>query len=481
MILPCHSNPCQHDGECSNIGTTDYNCACSLTEYSGDNCETGLISISTIPTIYSNQSSVEIEITARPEEYITITLVASESLEISPSNVTLDAAVTMGVFEISSLEPGQYIITYVITGSSASDYEVPQSIVVLVLDPDSVQVSNRYFTQLGLDIGELRPGCCAANSLSYQCPSSAASFPSTCSWSLQGTTHYASNGIVYASGSAVELPLSIAGSKISVSQDNVESSILDASLPCTACSSSVRSCYHFDFTPSDVFDLLQSRSLAQTYLSNIKTFLPTWLNFLVNTTAHINDTIFSQFDYTTSLAVGNDVNNIVGCEGLDIEDEGLYSVFRFDGNLIGQVESNQRGRDLSDDPICFAVNLCQGPEAPVHLTIPTSSLDAINSFNQIQPYTSTGWQFVFREATVSKARVPSSYSFPDTIRYWNGNAWFSPSDQEFDLRLEATMKSQLTSRQLWINYMFDGDLYHQYSPQDQQVRRTCFINLMTFT
>ena len=473
MILPCHSNPCQHGGVCTNIGTDGYRCDCSGTYYSGDNCETGVISISTIPIIYSNQSSVEIEITASPSESITITLVASDSLDISPSNITLTIPST-AVFEISSLEPGQYIITYTVTGPSADDYEDSQSFVVLVLEPESVQQPNRYFTQLGLDVGELRPGCCETASLSYQCPSSAAaSFPSTCSWSLQGTSHYASNGIVYVSGSDVELPLSIAGTKVSVSADNVDSSLLDSSLPCSACSSTVRSCYHFDFTPSDVFDLLQSRSLAQTYLRNIKTFLPSWLDFAINTTAHINDTSFSLLDYTTTLAVGSDVNNIVGCEGLDVENEGLYSVFRYDGHLIGQVESNKRGHELSEeDPICFAVNLCRGPDAPVHITIPTSTLNAVTSLNQIQPYTSTGWQFVFREATVSNVRVPSLYSFPNTIRYWNGNTWFTPSNQDFDLRLEATMNSQLTSRRLWINYMFDGDVFHQYNPQNQQVRYT---------
>ena len=454
---------------CTNIGTDAYKCDCSGSLYTGDNCDRGIVRFSSTPVITTNRSAV-VEITAHPDDAITVTLISSDNLDIMPGNVTIDKNDPNAQFEILSTEAGQFILTYAITGPSATDFDTSQSHMVLVVEQSSAHTQNMYFNEVGTDVGVLQPGCCTADTLTYQCSSSsAASFPSTCTWSSQDVMNYLSSGIVFVSGSTVQLPISIAGARISLSPDGVQNSLLAGPLACTECPSrDVASCYHYDFTPNDIFDFLQSRALAQTYLSHIQTFLPSWLSLMANSNSPTNTTSFSLLDYMTSLAVGQDVNHLKGCEGLNVANDGLYTVLRYYGSLTGQVQSVMREHMLTEeaDPICFAVNLCHGHGAPVHISIPTVTSDTISSLDQLQSLTSIGWQFTFREATTSNIRVPVWFN---ATQFWNGNAWFTARNQDFDLRLETSINSQLTSTHLWINYQSTGELFHQYQPQSEQV------------
>ena len=119
-------------------------------------------------------------------------------------------------------------------------------------------------------------------------------------------------------------------------------------------------------------------------------------------------------------------------------------------------------------PICIAIDICQGSLAPVHLGIPTSSQESIQEFPQFQKYIEKGWKFGFYEALVSSSGI--TYDTSILNDYWSGSANFIPNVPTFDLRLETSLNAQLsTTPNLWLNFSFMGDLYHQSSPSDQEV------------
>ena len=471
-IPPCHPNPCKHSGSCTEVSISSYRCDCSGTLYKGDNCETAIVHLPSIPFLTVNMTSSVFQIIARPENYIIITFMTSDLVEVSPPNVTIYKEFPVANIEITGLKSGRFPITYTITGPSASDFDEPQTFYILVLEPTDTHTPNKYFTQLGLQVGLLAPGCCMSSGLSYQCSSSplTASFTSTCTWSPQGPGDYLSNGIIFVNVGPLQLPLSIAGADISVSPQLVQNTLPDGHLDCTDCQNSGQSCYHYDFTTRDILDLLSSRALGNTYLNRVRVLLPAWLRFAISGTPLTPNVTFSLLDYSTTLALGGSVNHIQGCEQLEVNSDGLYSVFRYHGNLTAWVDSVQSEHVLStmEDPICFAVDICGGTATPVHITIPASSQEAILSLTQLQGYTSKGWQFTFSEALVSHTRVTPFFA-TFTTQYWNGTTWFTPTNPNFDLRLEATVRNWLTSKWLWINFRFNGDLFHQANPVNGQV------------
>ena len=95
------------------------------------------------------------------------------------------------------------------------------------------------------------------------------------------------------------------------------------------------SCNFYNFTVYDIFDILAAKSLGVTYLDLSHDLLPLWLSLLVDTDESDNgfDRTFSINDFTTVLSSGSDVDMIEGCEGLEVDPDGLYSVLRFQNSL----------------------------------------------------------------------------------------------------------------------------------------------------
>lgn len=470
------------------MGTTQYTCDCSSTHYKGHNCKIGIISFPSIPILTVNQTSAALHISAYPEESIVISFSAPAPLDINPSNVTIVSGYPNAAFVITAKQSGTFQITYTISGSNAAEFEEPETYYVLVLGSFSTHTPNNYFSQLGLDLGLLASGCCTPGNVIYQCPFgiSTLSFSSTCMWSSEESNIHLTDGIVFSSGSGVNLPVSIIGTELFVSSNRVQNSLPSGHFSCTNCSSTGQSCYHYDFTSSDIIDLLRSQALGKTYLNHSHNLLPTWLNFDLGNATLPLDTAFSSFDYSTALSIGDEVRFIQGCEGLQVDQNGLYSILRYHNNLTVLLSSSFRGDynpTTSDAPVCFAVNLCSGSSSPVHITIPASSKKTLFSFDQIQKYIDKGWEFTFTEALVSYMGV--SPPIPVPTQYWNGTRKVSVSVPDFDLRLKTTLRNTLTSNELWINLDFSGDLFHQANTTGPQVNlailyHTCIIVMCIF-
>ena len=267
---------------------TSYTCDCIGTQYKGTTCQTGIISLPSLPILSVGQVSDQLWISAKPDVSLTITFTFPDgTLEVSPPQVTLTNSGTNTSFTIRPLQAGTIVMSYTLSGPSAAAYEDPRSMNVLVLASLPHSATFRYFTTLQRNIGSLAPGCCAGTP-SYQaavlvpphtsapplpCPSSTISFLSSCGWSGDQA-----GGVVFTQGAGISMPLSIAGSELSL-EPYVQNSLPSEAATCSNCGGDDSSCYHFDFTTSDTVDLLLSRALGNTYLERSSDVLPTWLSF----------------------------------------------------------------------------------------------------------------------------------------------------------------------------------------------------------
>ena len=471
VIPPCDPNPCQHSGRCIAVSTVEYTCDCSSTHYKGVNCEIGIVTFPSIPILTTNQTSEVLYVTAYPDQSINITFLAPTSLLIRPNYVIFISGYPNAAFAITATQPGRFQLTYRISGLNAARFEEPQSFYVLVLEPTTPHTPNNYFTQLGLKVGLLAPGCCTPMSFRYQCPfrTSTVSFPSTCMWSTNDSGDHLTNGVVFTSGSGLNLPLSIVGTELSISNALIQNKLPNSNPTCIDCGGTDPSCYHYEFKTNDIVDLLHSQALAKTYFNYSRDLLPTWLSFDIgNATLPASASFFSS-DYSTTLVHGDQVRFISGCERLQVDRHGLYSILRYHSNLTVLSNSDQYDfvPNTLDAPICFAVDICSGSSSPVHITIPPSSLDNLSFFNKIQQYTSKGWELMFTEALVSRFGVSPPMTSPTLC--WNGASRVTMSVPKFDLRLRATMRKTLVSDKLWINFDFSGGLYHWADPTVSQV------------
>ena len=475
VIPPCTPNPCLHSGVCSEVDITDYSCDCFGTHYKGKNCEIGIVNIPVIPILTVNLTSNMLYIIAFPDDYINITFIESSALKISPSSVIITSEQTSKTFAVTPKQSGKFLLTYNISGSNSAEFESPLAYVVLSIEPFSIHSPNRYFTDLGLELGLMVPGCCMPGTVSYQCATSSmatVAFTSSCNWFLSSEGAHVTDGIVFANGSGLLLPISIGG--IELSPDLIQTALpRDPLLTCTDCGGTDPHCYHYDFSVNDVVDLLHSMALGKTYLHNMNNLMPSWLSFsLSNTTI---PTAFSLSNYYTSLTIGENIASIQGCERLNVDQNDLFSILTAKNNLT--ISNNFVKREFvpteNDPPVCFAVNLCQGLSSPVHVAIPASSHDTIASFDPIKQYIDQGWEITFVVATLSSVGVLTPFSISDS--YWNGDTKFDPDIPNFDLHFRMTIRNTFINNNLWVAFSFSGDMYHQANPTGSQVQLITII------
>ena len=447
-------------------------CDCSGTHYKGKNCQIGIVTISEIPILIVNQTS-KMSITAYPDDFINITLIGASEFEINPSSVTITSRQNSVPFEITARESGKFLLTYNISEANADEFENPLTYHILSLDQSSMHRSNRYFTDVGSDVGLLLPGCCNPDQAKYHCPSSEStvSFSSICSWSVGDDNARLADGIVFTSGYGLNLPVSIVGTEMS--SNFVQNVLPRHQLNCTDCAGDESHCYFYNLTAYDIADFLRSFALGKTFLHNSPEIVPSWLSFsLSNTTLPLN-TSFSLSDFYTRIVTGDEVKSIQGCERLQVNQNSLFSVLKLKHSLT--ISSNDVEQTFiptaADSPVCFAIDLCQGLSSSLHITIPASANDMLTSFDPIEQYTDEqGWEFTFLQAAVSRHGISLPISLQGS--YWNGITNFSPVIPKFDLRLETIIKSELASENLWITFNFSGIVFYQTNSTESQVRKT---------
>ena len=388
-IPPCQSEPCQHGGVCNEITMTSYYCSCGDTLFTGLNCQIGIISIGDIPIINVGDKFT-VPVAGTPDSSVTLTItVSSSDVNISQTWFTFNSDNPSSSFNISASGPGFFSISYSLSGDDAENYQTPDTSIVIVVDPAVQHVENDYFLQTNKPPGILSEGCCSPGT-QYQCPGgvvNTVSFSSNCAWDNLGASEFSTTGVVFAKGDGLDIPISLTGVRMTFSEDSYDGFVLpNLADECRVCDNLDPTCHYYDFKPNDYVDLIRTRALEKTYFSVIDSLLPDWINIMVNELELTGKEAFGIDDFVSYLTTGENIYQIPGCELLDLEPDSLFAVLSQDKNVSLQIDgvsmSYQPVED-TDDPICFAVNLCKGSNSPVHITVPTKAQNFITSYDAI--------------------------------------------------------------------------------------------------
>ena len=94
--------------------------------FTGAHCGIGVITITTFPTLYVNETSTRIEVFARPSGYITVTPQSqSNQLVFNPPRVRIDYPYSSAQFTITAFVSGHYDIDYQVDGVNEFGFEQP--------------------------------------------------------------------------------------------------------------------------------------------------------------------------------------------------------------------------------------------------------------------------------------------------------------------------------------------------------------------
>ena len=465
----CEPNPCKHNGICSPMGESDHSCDCEGTGYTGPTCTTGIVFIPPIPTLVQRKP-VNVTVSAHPDMDLSIRIIGSVNIDVSPTIIRINAPATSENFTISSDTSGFYSISYKLSGSDAGNFNTPPESAVFVTVVRGQGEANLYFETVDSSPGVLEEGHCTAPSYT-QCPGSSLnqlSFTSGCEWSVK-EDDCISPGIVFVASQGLNLPLSISG--IIITRDNFDFTLPQFSGPCTPCARNMPfqlpnraekrcsefpdhvRCSYYQFKTTDIPDFLNTHALALTYLQEIQPLFPSWIqsvNVDLNTANPFVDT-FAAYEYNTELVPAEDISKIVGCENIETTDPGLYSVLRYARTISATIDgqtlhySDSSNPPVVGRPMCFAINLCQSASSPLYIDLsPETHTVLVSEF--LREYVDRGWEVTIHSVALSKT----------------GLAMMSPSLNFSDMTMNTQSNAYFTSGHLRIKMEFSGKVYYSY-------------------
>ena len=462
-----------------------FQCNCSGTGFIGPTCNRGVLTTPSIPTLIEDQSS-SFNISARPPSEIVVELSTnSKGVQVQPREVVLDQQHTVGTFEVSGNAAGHYTLNYNVMGSIADSFEMPENTPVLVSRLRPASQINRYFTTVGTEPGSLAAGCCRpGEGLVYsECPMSTdpVSFRSTCSWSSdkEGIVHETS-GVVFTEYRNLVLPLAISGVSIEYDGSAISTSRSTQSYcrDCFRVKGSIfdktpldsQSCTFFSFDSSDVEDILNSNSLANTFMEGVTSFIPSWFKATIPTNFTTSSGSFVETDFVMTLAKQEDVSSLLGCEDVVADDPGLYIVLRygrgFDVTVDGGRSSVGYGGS-GNAPVCVAINLCREMTSPLYMGLPPHVQPLAGQL--MEPCNREGWQCqVTSVALYGETRSLEAVS--DT--YWNGTEYYSPQLPHYDLRMNAVATASFESSgsgHISVGIDCQGSLFNFFPDMDVSI------------
>ena len=438
-------------------------------------CQYGIIDLPQYPTLIAGDPPQQFSISAKPATSITIAFVVDdENLIFNPPSVSIYYPNTLANLTVSSTLLNLYTVNYVITGGSSDEFPTPQPSTVLVT-PLSSALPNSYFTDRGVAVGLLQPGCCQLQDTtpSYRCLNGGQTpaFDATCNW-RRDSMHFVP-GIMFTSLNGLSLPASISGTELESSNNIVSLNQLntaDSNVPCDGCMAEDGSICTITFKPtiSDLNDFLNTESLAYSYFHYTNSLYPSWLELLpINGNSRTHDTN----SYQVTLVDSNELNDINGCEDLPVVEPGLYSVLQYSGALnvsIPSIGSHDIYTPTDDaTPLCFAVNLCAGSTTPFYIGLPTEAQPFFASLPFIQYLMDHGWHTTTEGLAVAVGSGFLDVNIIDRLngfRYYNGagNLAVTNHFSSVSLAVQGTIERNLTKHDLSCILGFEGQLFIQY-------------------
>ena len=458
-----------------------FTCNCSGTSYTGPTCNLGIIRLPPLPVLTKGQPhdiTVSTSLHIPQLKPLRIRLfVNGRGLQL----IALQARNQKATIHYTPNEAGIHIITHRHTSKDLFAVQ-PSEITVFVKDSSQqIKPTNHYFTSMNLKLGGLKESCCTPQSnvlsSSLSCPDSTqrVTLKAACQWQNVGNTHWAP-GIIFADGHNLSLPVSVAGYQYS---QNGEGSVLSATSECTPCNpnepvcmqqtSLDDDCYCYNFTGQDTQDFLNTHALGLTYIEQIQSLLPTWLKVQGNLKNSMFTTTHSEHDYLAPIVQSHiNVQAVEGCNEITPMNQGIYSVLRYDKILSGEIDgqtytydgrSDTRG---SSDPMCFAVNLCQGVNSPVFFQL-SQPVHNILVFEHLRSFVEKGWHIQLNTITVS--RFDMNYTTDQTY-IWNGIRMILAPLITSDISVNTNSEALFQSESLSVRVAFTGDASFQYQVRD---------------
>ena len=460
---PCSPNPCKNGGLCL-VEEGEFSCACNGTGYVGPTCGKPVVYLEYIPPITDGtEISVTIStmIEREKDSIITVTAKGSDGFDeivkfnFHRTNIRHETKV-----------PGKVGIVTVSLSNKNFKYEPKQRIVFV----SEGNPNTSYFQELDLPRGQLKSSCCTPDidKLEITCPASTqdVSLKSTCQWTTTDTGVTKSPGVVFAEGSSVALPTSISGLRY---RNNGKQEYIIRKEECKTCNAcendSDGQCYCYNnFTLADTQDLLHARALAFTYIGEIQKLLPSWLQMSINLEFASKISPLTDYDSFAPITRHTDsVSSIAGCSTLTDLSGGIYSVLRHDKTLSITIDGTQYNyTENSDnlnpvDPMCFAVDLCDGLSSPVHMQI-SQQVNNILVSQYLRNFTSRQWNIRLNTASVFRSEIePES-----NVTFWNGVDVIAPSPIKMDLNINLDAKVEFIDDPLHLALEFSGSAHMNY-------------------
>ena len=276
---------------------------------------------------------------------------------------------------------------------------------------------------------------------------------------------------MFAEGTNVSLPTSISGLRYRKkgTQDYINNYFIREieCRTCDACENNLDGqCYCYNnFTLVDMHDLLHAQALAFTYIGEIQKLLPSWLQMSVNLDFASNISPLTDYNSFAPITRQTDsVSSIAGCSTLTDLSGGIYSVLRHDKTLSITIDGTQYDyRENGDnnvnpvDPMCFAVDLCDGLSSPVHIQISQQVNDILVS-QYLRDFTSRQWNIRLNTASVFRSEVERE----SNVAFWNGVELIAPSTIKMDVSVNLDARVEFIDDPLHLALEFSGSAHMNY-------------------
>ena len=426
------------------------------------------------------QESFNITVSANPDRELVadLTVATGWGIRIMPPQIIFDRTTTSHQVTITAEDEVVTYISVALSGLDARQYETPADVNVVVQFESS---SPEYTNDRSLEPGILEPSCCRHQELKYQCPVNDfdVRITSTCKAEDNGAS-VTLPGISFVAGNGLDLPLSIGTVNVDYSF-NVERAV-SSSLFCSKCDELTRQslfesvsslrcsssnsgnplCYCYRLSAADTSQMLANEGLAKTYVQRLSPLIPNWL---VITTLS-SERVHYQDSYHTSLVSVDKLADNLFCPHFlqDRMGRGIHSLLTYRGDLELDISQATAREHNANGQFCVAVDMCEGSNSPVHISLPEGlRLEDDPFFQQWQDH---GWQPYFAGAALS-LRTP----LPVVERYRN-DLWNSKNDITVNLDApHISMNGSLSGR--WqvnddvIELIMNGDFDLHFSSAEE--------------
>ena len=325
-----------------------------------------------------------------------------------------------------------------------------------------------HFEQFNLPRGLLQPSCCSADDhVTLSCPGDSTqtiSLLSPCQWNTTGKGVTRTDaGVVFVQGSNLSLPTSLSSFRYrDVPYTNDIRLEISGCVACDECNSTNSQCSCYDHTPDDTVEFLQARSLAFTYINQIQTLLPPWLELFVDLELSLESIAPTKNDmFAPVTRPSKPVSSFEGCEKLTDLVGSRYSVLRYDKTLSAVIDGQRYDYTETEtthgDVMCFAVDLCHESESPVHMQI-SQPINDILVYRYLHVFAERQWKILLNTVSVFIQPVtPSS-----NATFWNGIEMISLPDIQVDISVNTEFELQITGGDLQFRVKFSGEASFNY-------------------